>query len=59
MDKYSPADKYAMLRLSSNDKNEDIFLTLSRSLVITYERKMSSLYIQAHLEKKFLVLGFQ
>jgi Domain of unknown function (DUF4283) len=59
MNQYSPANEYAMLNLLSNDDNEDLLLTLSRSIIISDVRQMGALYIQAHMEKKYLVSGFK
>jgi hypothetical protein len=58
MHKFCATDEYAMLHLSSNDENEDLLLTLSRSLVISDNRNMGTPYIQAHIDEKFLVPRF-
>jgi hypothetical protein len=51
------ADEYAMLRFVSNNGNRDLQETLNRSVVITDERRMGALYIQAHLTRVFPISG--
>jgi hypothetical protein len=59
MNQFSQADEYVILNLFSNDENEDLLLTLSRSIVISDVRQMGTLYIQTHIKKKYPIIGFQ
>jgi Domain of unknown function (DUF4283)/Zinc knuckle len=57
--KMNKADEYAMLHFTSNDTNKAFQETIAKSVVIFDERQMGALYIQAHLEKRFLIQGFR
>jgi hypothetical protein len=59
MSQFSEANDYTLLQFYSNLENESFINTPNRSLIISDDRKMGALYIQAHLEKKFSLFDFQ
>jgi hypothetical protein len=58
MNKINAAEEYAMIRLSPNEENQVLQETLTRSIIISDDRKLGSLYIRTHLQQIFPFSGF-